>query len=189
MKTALRAQALARRDALAAPERAAAAEILAQRIADLTPNFPPGPVAGYWPIRSEADPRPAMSRLRTLGFPIALPVVTPEGLIFRLWTEAAPLRSAPFGLMEPDDRMLRVEPRTLIVPLAAFDRRGHRIGYGKGHYDRTLAALGPVLTIGLAFSIQEIAEIPAEPHDRPLDFVVTERETMACGEIRGLSRG
>jgi 5-formyltetrahydrofolate cyclo-ligase len=73
------------------------------------------------------------------------------------------------------------------VPLLAFDRRGGRIGYGKGHFDRAIAALAdkhPILTIGLAYAVQEIDEVPAEPHDRPLDIVVTETELIRTQAVR-----
>ncbi|MFL5156503.1 MAG: 5-formyltetrahydrofolate cyclo-ligase, partial [Microvirga sp.] len=73
-------------------------------------------------------------------------------------------------------------PVALLVPLAAFDRQGHRVGYGKGHVDRSIAALSethPVLTIGLAYAAQEIARAPAEAHDRRLDLIVTEAEVIA----------
>ncbi|TXM96918.1 5-formyltetrahydrofolate cyclo-ligase, partial [Methylobacterium sp. WL122] len=70
-----------------------------------------------------------------------------------------------------------LDPTALILPLAAFDRRGQRIGYGRGYYDQAIARLsrnGPVLTVGIAFAVQEIDRVPAEPHDRPLDHLVTE---------------
>jgi 5-formyltetrahydrofolate cyclo-ligase len=180
-----RAEALARRDALSPDERLRASTAIAARIAVLATTFPHGPVAGYWPIRSEADPLPAMEILRAFGHPIALPVVTPDRLIFRLWAPADTLARGSFGLSEPMEAAPLVEPTTLLVPLAAFDRRGHRIGYGRGHYDRTFAMLGPVRTIGIAFSVQEIDIIPDEPHDHPLDFVVTEREVVDRRDHRG----
>ncbi|MDB5507589.1 MAG: 5-formyltetrahydrofolate cyclo-ligase [Hyphomicrobiales bacterium] len=184
MKTALRAEALERRDRLDAETREAAAEAIARAVESLASRLPGGVVAAYWPIRREADPRPSLARLRTLGHASALPVVTPDRLLFRLWAEADTLAPAPFGLMEPLGSAPLVEPATLLVPLAAFDRRGHRIGYGKGHYDRTLAVLPPVTTVGIAYSVQEIPAIPDEPHDHPLDFVVTEREIVDCRQNR-----
>ncbi|WP_099903585.1 5-formyltetrahydrofolate cyclo-ligase, partial [Methylobacterium frigidaeris] len=87
------------------------------------------------------------------------------------------LAAGGFGLSEPGPDAPVVDPRVLLVPLAAFDRRGHRIGYGKGYYDRALARLdaqGPVLAIGIAFSAQETPRVPDSPHDRPLDGIVTE---------------
>ncbi|MDB5649757.1 MAG: 5-formyltetrahydrofolate cyclo-ligase [Hyphomicrobiales bacterium] len=184
-KSRHRSEALARRDALSPQQRSQASAAIAARIADLAGTLPPGAIAGYWPIRSEADPRPALELLRSLGHPIALPVVTPTRLVFRLWAPADTLVFAPMGLSEPGEAAPLVEPKTLLVPLAAFDRRCHRIGYGRGHYDRTFALLGPVRTIGIAFAVQEIGDIPDEPHDHPLDFVVTEREVVDRRDHRG----
>lgn len=178
-KNRLRVEALQRRTALQPEARTAAALAIAERLRTLAPALPPGPVAAYWPIRGEADPLPALNILRGCGHPACLPVVSPDRLIFRLWAPADTLARAPFGVMEPLPASPEAVPTTLLVPLAAFDRRGHRIGYGQGHYDRTLALLGPVRTIGIAFSVQEIDLIPDEPHDHPLDFVVTEREIVA----------
>ena len=82
---------------------------------------------------------------------------------------------------EPGPDAPEVFPKALLVPLVAFDRRGGRIGYGKGHFDRAIAALEeqhPVLTIGLAYAVQEIDEVPVEPHDRPLDIIITETELI-----------
>lgn len=184
MKSALRAQALDRRQALEPAVRARAAQSIAEYFDQLAPRLPDGPVAAYWPIRSEIDPRPALARLRACGHASALPVVTPEGLVFRLWGEADSLAPAALGLMEPLAAAPQVEPAILLIPLAAFDRRGHRIGYGKGYYDRALAARPPLATIGIAHSVQEIPEIPDEPHDHPLDFVITEREIVDCRQNR-----
>jgi len=182
-KASVRAQALARRDALPPDARAQRALAIAERIARL--SLPPGPVAAYWPIRSEADPRPAGRLLSDKGREIALPCVTGDHLVFRRWSEGDPLVCASLGLMEPSPDAAVLRPTVLLVPLAAFDRRGHRIGYGRGFYDRALAALGPVTTIGVAFATQEIPLIPDEPHDHPLDFVVTEQETIDTRALRG----
>jgi 5-formyltetrahydrofolate cyclo-ligase len=174
-KASVRAQALARRDALPPDARAQCALAIADRIARL--SLPPGPVAAYWPIRSEADPRPAARLLREKGREIALPCVTGDHLVFRRWSEGDPLVSASLGLMEPPPDAAVLKPTVLLVPLAAFDRRGSRLGYGKGHFDRSIAVLSelhPVVTIGLAYAGQEVPSVPAEPHDRRLDLIVTE---------------
>ncbi len=157
---------------------------LADRILDL-PLPPQSLVAGFMAIRSEIDPLALMQALRRLGHGLALPVVLAdrETMIFRAWDGASPLQKSSFGLSIPPSDAPHVEPDVLLVPLAAFDRRGYRIGYGKGHYDRAIARLEAnrlVIKIGVAFSVQEIAEVPAEPHDRRLDFMLTEADFFAC---------
>ena len=143
---------------------------------------PPAVVSAYWPIRSEADPRPLLDALRVAGVAVALPVVRDaELLLSRQWVSGALLVPAGFGTLGPGPQTEAV-PDAVILPLAAFDRTGHRIGYGKGHYDRAIARLAALAThpllIGLAFSTQEVAHVPAEPHDVALDAVVTEREAV-----------
>lgn len=137
-----------------------------------------GPVSFYWPIRSEIDPRPLMTALaatRTVCLPVTHGRDAP--LTFRRWVEGAEMQAAGFGVSIParDDPVI---PAVLVVPLLAFDDRCHRLGYGAGHYDRTLERLraaGPVTAIGLAYSAQRAAaDLPNEPTDQPLDAIVTE---------------
>lgn len=142
-------------------------------------------VSGYWPIRGEADPRPALSEH---DGDICLPVVTDKDmpLIFRLWdgTEAT-LETGAFNTSHPHPQQPEIEPQVLIVPLAGFDRAGNRLGYGGGYYDRTLERLrakGPVLAIGLAWAVQELPVIPVEATDQPLDAIVTDQEIMLLGK-------
>ncbi len=183
-KPALRAAALARRAAVDAAGREAHARAAADHAGVLLERFRDHVVSGYWPIRSEADPRPLLRRAAALGARLALPVTTPDGLDFRLWSEDAPLVPAGFGTMGPPPSVPRVQPDLIIMPLAAFDRRGHRIGYGQGHYDRAIAAAHAAgrdpLLIGLAFAVQEVEKVPFEPHDIPLDYIVTEEELIAA---------
>ncbi|GJD48899.1 5-formyltetrahydrofolate cyclo-ligase [Methylobacterium crusticola] len=176
-KAALRASALARRDGLGPAARAAASARIAESVLALPELRDFAVLGAYWPIRSEVDVRPLIAGLRARGQGVALPQVAPEGLVFRLVRDADALAPAGFGLSEPGPDAPAVRPRALLVPLAAFDRRGHRIGYGKGYYDRALAALGadgPVLAVGIAFAAQETPCVPDGPHDRRLDRVVTE---------------
>ncbi|MDP5307177.1 5-formyltetrahydrofolate cyclo-ligase [Paracoccus spongiarum] len=133
----------------------------------------------YWPMRGEADPRPGLAGHRG---PLCLPVVTGKAvpLVFRAWHGEA-LVPGPFGTSHPAESAAPLTPEVLVVPLAAFDRAGHRIGYGGGYYDRTLQLLresGPVTAIGLAFASQEIARIPSEPFDQLLDLIVTDHEII-----------
>jgi len=180
-KTQLRADALKKRDALSSIEREQAAEHLAEQIYTFRNEIGEGPLSGFWPIRSEIDPRPVMVRFAALGVPLALPVVTGAELVFRLWRPGEALAEGPFGLREPFGDAPEIQPAAMIVPLSAFDRRGHRIGYGAGFYDKAIARLSRIkrpFTIGVGFSVQEIAAVPDEAHDVPLDRIVTERETL-----------
>jgi 5-formyltetrahydrofolate cyclo-ligase len=177
-KADLRAAALAARDALSEQDRAAAARTVARR--ELPVKLAPRAiVAGYSPIRSEIDPAPLMHQLAVQGARLALPVIPARGqaLRFRVWSSGEPLIPGPLGILEPSPAAAEVIPDIVLVPLAAFDRRGHRIGYGAGHYDRTLAHLRAsrkVIAIGLGFAVQEIAAVPASLHDVALDYVLTE---------------
>lgn len=135
------------------------------------------PLAGYMPIRTEISPLAAMAEASAYG-PVGVPVIQAEGqpLEFSRWTPDGPLREGPFGAQVPevDDYF---DPEILIVPLVAFDRRGGRLGYGGGFYDRTLERLRArraTLAIGFAFGAQEAADLPLEPTDQPLDMIVTE---------------
>lgn len=149
-----------------------------------------GPAAGYWPVGGEIDPRPLMAALAKVGLPIALPrMVGREGPAkFLLWERGAALKADAFGVPAPPPTAPELVPKLLLLPLLAFDRTGRRLGQGGGHYDRILAALRPrgVTAVGLAYAAQEMAEVPSEPHDELLDWVVTEREAIRCGPAEGL---
>jgi 5-formyltetrahydrofolate cyclo-ligase len=176
-KAAIRKSVLAKRNALSAAWRAMASRDIARHALPLAASGSGGAIAGYWPYRSEADPRPLMELLRGYGRPLALPVIQHPDVIFRRWIDGVGLVDAGFGTLGPDPTADDVIPAVLLVPLAAFDAGGNRIGWGQGHYDRViarLAAAGPLMTIGIAFACQQVDHVPAEPHDRPLDAVVTE---------------
>jgi 5-formyltetrahydrofolate cyclo-ligase len=181
-KTILRATALARRDALSSEQRAAAAQALALR--GLPFDISRGVVvSGYAPIRSEIDPTPLMRRLAAQGAQLALPVIAARDapLIFRVWSPGDELQRGPLGILEPSPMTAQIIPDILLVPLAAFDRSGHRIGYGAGHYDRTFAQLRQskaVTAVGIAFAVQEINAVPALSHDVALDYVLTETQSF-----------
>ena len=181
-KADLRAAALAKREALSDEQRAAAAQAMAMRGLPFT--IEPGMVvSGYSPIRSEIDPAPLMRKLAGQGAKLALPAVLSRGksLAFRAWSPDDRLMLGPLGIPEPSTAAQELVPDIMLVPLAAFDRQGHRIGYGAGHYDYTLAHLRKTKTItavGAAFAVQEIKAIPALPHDVALDYVLTETQTF-----------
>jgi 5-formyltetrahydrofolate cyclo-ligase len=179
-KADLRAAALAKRDALTNEQRSAAALAVAER--GLPFELASGTVvSGYSPIRNEIDPTPLMHKLAAQGARLALPTVTARGqsLIFRAWSPNARMVLGSLGIPEPSPAAAEVVPDLMLVPLAAFDRLGHRIGYGAGHYDHTFAHLRKskaVTGIGLGFAVQEIAAVPALAHDVALDYVLTEAQ-------------
>ena len=167
MKQQLRAQLHAR--------RAGADPALGQRLVTHALPIPPGvTVAGYWPLGTEIDPRPLLRTLHARGHAILLPQTPPRGqpLTFRRWQPGAAMLPGRFGTLHPDGPLAR--PDLLLVPLLAFDARCHRLGYGGGYYDRTIAALPGIRTIGLAYALQEVPHVPTLPHDQPLDAIATE---------------
>lgn len=185
-KAELRIAALARRDALPAAERAAAAETIATR--PFPVHLPQGAVvSGYSPMKSEFNPVPLMRKLADAGAQLALPAVAGRGkpLTMRAWNFGEQLASGVWGIREPKADAPEVFPDIMLVPLAAFDRNGHRIGYGAGYYDMTIArirGMKPTLAIGVAFAAQEIDKVPATEFDARLDLVLTEREVIDLRE-------
>ena len=181
-KSDLRTAALARRDALSDEQRNAAAEAVAKR--GLPIDIKRGAVvAGYSPIRGEIDPVPLMRALAAHGARLALPAVMARGksLAFRAWYPDDRLMLGPLGILEPSPAAAELMPDIMLVPLAAFDAEGHRIGYGAGHYDFTLEHLRKVkaiTAIGTAFAVQQIKAVPAQPHDVALDYVLTEKKVF-----------
>ncbi len=181
-KAALRRDALARRDALPADARKAAAETIAARGFPL--KIAPGTiVSGFMPLKSEINPLPLMRKLAAAGAQLALPKIAGRGkpLVMRAWQSGAPLDAGQWGIREPKPDAPEVEPDIVLVPLLAFDRAGHRIGYGAGYYDMTIAALRArktVTAVGIAFAIQEVPKIPTTERDARLDLVLTEREVI-----------
>ena len=181
-KAELRAIALAKRDALSDEQRAAAAEAIARR--GLPFEIAPGMiVSGYSPIRSEIDPAPLMRKLAEQGLKLALPAVLARGksLAFRAWSPDDRLMLGPLGILEPSPAAAEAVPDIMLVPLAAFDPMGHRIGYGAGHYDYTLAHLRKmkaITAVGIGFAAQQIKAVPALPHDVALDYVLTEKKVF-----------
>ena len=181
-KAELRIAALAARDALNGEQRATAAQAIAAR--GLPIEFARGAVvSGYSPIRGEIDPFPLLRKLAAQGGTLALPAVMARGksLAFRAFSPDDRLLLGPLGILEPSPAAAEVVPDIMLVPLAAFDRLGHRIGYGAGHYDFTLAHLRKakaITAVGTAFAVQEIKAVPALPHDVALDYVLTEKKVF-----------
>ncbi len=182
-KSQARTAAKMARAEAAAEEPVATGYALCDRVLSAI-DFPSGcVVSAYWPIGSEIDPRPLMVHLHEDGHPIALPVTSGRGnpLVFRAWRPEDPLEAAGFGTRVPLASQPGLTPRVLIVPLLAFDRAGYRLGYGGGFFDRTLARLrnsAAVLAVGVAYAAQEVARVPRDGSDQPVDWIVTEAESI-----------
>lgn len=178
IKKKLRSEALERRDALDPRWRIEASLAMADRAGAIAPD--PGlVVSGFWPMRSEVDVRPLMAALRDGGARLCLPAILDRTtIVFREMLRGAPMIDMGFGTYGPGPEAEVLEPSLMLVPMAAFDRRGHRIGYGAGYYDRAIARLvsagSKPRLVGIAFDCQQVAAVPDEPHDMPLDQILTE---------------
>ena len=179
LKAQYRSERLALRDAIAPQERAEKGRAMLAHAGEALVFAPGAIVSGFLPIRSEADIRPLMARLGERGARLCVPVILDrQTIVFRELVEGAPLVSSGFGTVGPGEEAAELDPDIMLVPLSAFDRTGHRIGYGAGYYDRAIERLwqkgmDPQL-IGIAFDCQEVPSVPAEPHDVRLDAVLTE---------------
>ncbi len=189
-KRRLRVELKARRARVAPADAAAAARAVSERLLREAPVSGGAPVAGYWPMGHELDIRPALEALHGRGHALGLPVVPGRDrpLVFRAWQPGDVLVSGGFGTSVPHPDQREVSPGVLLVPLLGFDRRGHRLGYGGGFYDRTIAALrargSNVVAIGVAFAAQEVDALPVEAFDERLDAIVTERALLAFAGAR-----
>ncbi len=140
---------------------------------------PPGAVvAGFWPMPHEIDIRPLLHGLHERGHVICLPETPPRGqkLIFRAWTPGAEMVHGRFGTMFPVGAV--TVPDFVLVPLVAFDADGHRLGYGGGYYDRTLAELPNAFRLGCAYAAQQVAHVPVEETDFHLHAAATEEKIV-----------
>jgi 5-formyltetrahydrofolate cyclo-ligase len=186
LKAIIRRDAVTRRDAIPPGERAQAAETIAARPFPL--EIVPGmTVSGFSPLKTEINPLPLLRKLSQSGAQLALPAIAGRGkpLTMRAFAFGDELASGQWGIREPKSDAPEVAPDILLVPLLAFDRNGHRIGYGAGYYDMTIAklrAIKPVIAAGIAFAAQEIGEVPVTARDARLDLVLTEREVI---DLRG----
>lgn len=186
-KEELRVAAKAKRSTIAPTAAAAAALAVRDRVLEAGLVAARTTVSGFWPIGDEFDPRPLMEALAAQGHALCLPVVVGRGraLAFRAWAPGAPLERAGFGLSVPCWDAPPAIPRFLVVPLLAFDRRGYRVGYGAGYYDRTISELKAhvprLFALGVGFALQEVPEVPALAHDQRLDAIATEAYLIRTG--------
>jgi 5-formyltetrahydrofolate cyclo-ligase len=176
-KRAARTRALARRAAAFATRGATAGDLLAAHGLSFLQTSPGAIVSGFSAIRDEIDPAALLARLGGEGCRLCLPVMQGKGLplVFRAWSPGDAMGKVQWGIAEPLPDKPELEPDIVLVPLLAFDATGYRLGYGGGFYDRTLAALSPKpLAIGVGYELGRLATIHPQPHDIPMDALVTE---------------
>ena len=186
LKKQLRAEALARRDALDPQWRIEASLGMAEW-AQRIPVEPGDVVSGFWPMRSEVDVRPLMFAFREQGARLCLPAILDRTtIVFRELMRGAPLVDMGFGTHGPGPEAAVLDPDLMLVPLAAFDARGHRIGYGAGYYDRAIAKLQagprPPRLVGIAFDCQQVELVPDQPHDIVIPEMLTESGLRRLGQ-------
>ena len=177
-KKRLREAANRLRENVQSDQRFLAAQLVADAGAALIQTLGKKIIAGYHPIGSELDSLILLEALSRMDCIITLPVTPAENapLLFRRWAPGEALRKGRFGVKEPSPRSQELDPDIVLAPLLAFDRTGHRLGYGGGFYDRTLHALraeAQVVAIGIAFDEQEIDTLPHNDDDEALDWVLT----------------
>ncbi|NTF43136.1 5-formyltetrahydrofolate cyclo-ligase [Rhizobium sp. AC27/96] len=190
LKAQYRNERLAARDAIPADERISKGLAMAAHGGDAIDVRPGTIVSGFLPIRSEVDIQPLMARLGERGARLCVPVILDRStIVFREFVPGVPLVPVGFGTLGPGPDAAVLDPEVMLVPLSAFDKTGHRIGYGAGHYDRAIdrlhqKGLNPRL-IGIAFDCQEVPSVPAEPHDVRLDAILTESGLNFVSEAIG----
>lgn len=183
MKKELRRSIGALRRAVPASARAVRDRAIADATMALDAMASARTIAAYSAVRGEVDPRRIVERCWSLGHTVVLPRVDrAQGTLG--WYEHSndrPLREGAFGIGEPAEDAAAVAADRIdvvLVPAVAYDERGHRLGQGMGFYDRALPLLTRAVRIGLAFDFQLVAELPNDPHDQPVDFVVTDRHVL-----------
>jgi 5-formyltetrahydrofolate cyclo-ligase len=185
-KKALRARIKAWRAGLGAEVQTRAAQAVARQGLDfLKPRQEAAVVSGFAPLPDEFRIWPLLRRLGGEGFRLVLPVMQGKGkpLLFRAWSPGDAMDSGVWGIAEPKADKLALDPDILIVPLLAFDRRGWRLGYGGGFYDRTLKGLRArkaVIAVGLGHDEQEVDAVPHLDYDQRLDWVLRPSGPIKC---------
>lgn len=149
-------------------------------------RWPVGAISAFRSFGDEIGTGPLLAALDAAGYRIGLPIVIGKGkpLVFRQWRPGDAMASGPYGIEQPLDTAPEVDPDILIVPMAAFDTEGYRVGYGGGFYDRSLEALRakkPNVAIGVAYDEQEVEAVPRGPYDARLDHLVTPTRTLSFG--------
>lgn len=183
VKRELRRRLRAIRGQLPAEARAARSAAIVDRVLALPELRAARSIAAFVAMRSEADPAGIVAACRARGHRVALPRVHPEpdGLVLHAHAADDPLERSSFGVLEPSASAPRVDAvDVVIVPGLAFDPRGHRIGYGKGFYDRLLPTLPGAFRCAIAYDFQLVPEVPDRDGDVPVHAVVTDRRVLRC---------
>jgi 5-formyltetrahydrofolate cyclo-ligase len=178
-RRAKRAELLERRGAVSFRDRERYGESLTAHLL-ATLHLAAYPVLGfYWPIRAELDLRKLASRHVEAGGIAALPVVVEKNapVEFWQWQPGSAMQRGLWNIPVPAERRV-VVPNALLIPLVGYDAAGYRLGYGGGYYDRTLAAEPRPLCIGVGYDEAKLATIYPQPHDVPMDLIVTERRVL-----------
>jgi 5-formyltetrahydrofolate cyclo-ligase len=140
-------------------------------------------IAGYYPLRNEINLLPILFQAYSLGYEISLPKVVRSSLQFKEWKKGDLLiMNSKYKILEPSKESNVVIPDLIIVPLLGFDRSCHRLGYGKGYYDRTLKQYKKAISVGIGYSFQEVDKLPINIYDISLDYIVTEKEIIVKHE-------
>lgn len=190
-RKAERARLRAARQTLSVAERKAAGDALAAHLRALLRERFHGArghvFSAYWPIKGEPDLRPLMTELHEAGVMVALPLVETKAapLVFRRWTPATRMVRGDWNIPVPPPEAPAVTPDITLAPLVGWDGDGYRLGYGGGYFDRTLAALSPrPFSIGVGFQSARLPTIYPQPHDIPLDVILTEAGVQVTRETQ-----
>ena len=133
--------------------------------------------SAYWPIKGEPDLRPLMTDLHAAGVTVALPLVETKAapLTFRHWTPETRMVRGDWNIPVPPPDAQILTPEIALAPLVGWTADGYRLGYGGGYFDRTLAHLAPKpFVIGVGIEAAQLATIYPQPHDIPLNLIITE---------------
>ena len=131
-------------------------------------------IGAYFPINYEIDCLEILKQLEKSGHKISLPITRKKNKMdFFEWSSKDPLLIGKIGIPEPYSKK-KVYPDILLVPLLAFNKHKSRLGYGGGYYDRYIQKIKKILTVGVAFSFQEVRKLPINEHDKKLDYIFTE---------------
>ncbi|MCF6343581.1 MAG: 5-formyltetrahydrofolate cyclo-ligase [Devosiaceae bacterium] len=178
-KSELRNEAKAKRAALSSNFMLQAANQAAEIFLQNIPLEKVNVIAAYYAMNNELKILPLVEKLWAKNKQICLPSVIENNqpMIFRAWQRGDELIDGAHNIKVPDENAPILVPDIIIMPLVAFDKKGNRLGYGKGYYDRTIAQMDKKpLLVGYAYSVQEVEKIEHESHDVPLDYLVSEKE-------------